>query len=108
MEFPSTQQSPRDPLMDQLSINRRINNYKECCYRAYGFGLSALSIAAAASYFSLKLLPLRTTHIIMLSGIFGSVAGYKVSKMKSEECNLILKSHRESMKNPVQPEATEL
>ncbi|KAE8752661.1 hypothetical protein FOCC_FOCC000783 [Frankliniella occidentalis] len=85
MEFPSTQQSPRDPLMDQLSINRRINNYKECCYRAYGFGLSALSI-----------------------GIFGSVAGYKVSKMKSEECNLILKSHRESMKNPVQPEATEL
>ncbi|KAJ1525651.1 hypothetical protein ONE63_008869 [Megalurothrips usitatus] len=107
MDSGSRPQPVRDPLIEQISINRRISNYKECCFRCYAIGLAALSIATSVSYFSLKRFPLRDKQLLLLSGCVGSVVGYLASREMSKECNLILKAHRESMHNPVSAEATE-
>ncbi|XP_034241270.1 uncharacterized protein LOC117645307 [Thrips palmi] len=98
---------PTEPPIDQLSLNLRIKKYKECCYRSYAAGLAALSIATSASYFILKKFPIYNKYSIVVSGGIGSVVGYIVSKEMSQECNLILKAHRESMRNPVQPDSNE-
>lgn len=86
---------------DSLSLNRRIKNYKECCYRAYASGLAAIAIVSSASYFGLQRFRFRNNTIVMVSLLAGTVAGYKITQEKSRECNEMLKAHRESMQNPV-------